>query len=203
MIARRALLVPGAAACFTAALPRVRAQDLAADPAQATRVVQALGEQLTAIVNAPGTSAEKQARIAPLIERDVDVDGIARFCLGRFWRTATPQQQQTYVQAFHGVMIGTIMGHLGEFQGVGFTMTQTVQRQGATLVGTRITRPNQEPAAVQWVVDQVGDRPRIVDVVAEGTSLRLTQRSDYASYLQQHGNDVDALIAAMRRQTGS
>ncbi len=200
---RRALLVSGAAACLAATLPRARAQGAAADPAQATRFVQALGEQLTAIVNAPGTAAEKRARIAPLIERDVDVDGIARFCLGRFWQTATPAQQQAYVQAFHGVMIANITGHLGEFQGVGFTMTQTVQREGATLVGTRITRPNQEPASVQWVVDQVGDRPRIVDVVAEGTSLRLTQRSDYASYLQQHGNGLDALIAAMRRQTSS
>jgi phospholipid transport system substrate-binding protein len=45
-----------------------------------------------------------------------------------------------------------------------------------------------------------GGSPKIVDVVAEGTSLRLTQRSDYASYLSQHGNNVDALIAAMKAQ---
>jgi phospholipid transport system substrate-binding protein len=55
---------------------------------------------------------------------------------------------------------------------------------------------------VQWVVDEVDGHPKIVDVVAEGTSLRLTQRSDYGSYLQQHGDSVDALIAAMRRQVG-
>ena len=42
-----------------------------------------------------------------------------------------------------------------------------------------------------------------MDVVAEGTSLRLTQRSDYASYLTHNGNDVEKLIAAMRRQIES
>jgi phospholipid transport system substrate-binding protein len=37
-------------------------------------------------------------------------------------------------------------------------------------------------------------------VVAEGTSLRLTQRSDYASYLSRNNNNVQALIDAMRQQ---
>ena len=192
------------AVALLAVVPRAWAQGEAApaDPAQATALVQALGSQLVAVVNGPGTLADKQARIAPLVERDVDVDGIGRFCLGRFWRTATAQQRQDYAQAFHHVLQDSIATRLGEFQGVGFTMTQTVQREGATLVGTRITRPNQEPATVQWVVDEVAGTPKIVDVVAEGTSLRLTQRSDYSSYLQQHGGSVDALIAAMRRQTG-
>ena len=37
-------------------------------------------------------------------------------------------------------------------------------------------------------------------MVAEGTSLRLTQRSDYSSYLNHNGNNIDSLIGAMRRQ---
>jgi phospholipid transport system substrate-binding protein len=38
-------------------------------------------------------------------------------------------------------------------------------------------------------------------VIAEGTSLRLTQRQDYASYLTRNNNNVDALINAMQQQT--
>jgi phospholipid transport system substrate-binding protein len=53
---------------------------------------------------------------------------------------------------------------------------------------------------VQWVVDSSTGSPKIVDVVAEGTSLRLTQRSDYASYLERHGNDIGQLLAALHRQ---
>ena len=51
-----------------------------------------------------------------------------------------------------------------------------------------------------WVVDGTDGQPRIVDVVAEGVSLRQTQRSDYASYIQQHGGNVEALIQALRAQ---
>jgi phospholipid transport system substrate-binding protein len=52
---------------------------------------------------------------------------------------------------------------------------------------------------VQWVVRTDG-APKVLDVVAEGTSLRLTQRQDYASYLTRHGESIDALIAALKRQ---
>lgn len=201
MLARRTLAALAAASAFSAALPPARAQ--AVDTAQATSLVQTLGSQLVAVVNGPGTLAEKQAKVAPLVERDVAVDAIARFCLGRFWRSATPQQQQAYVQAFHRVMLNSITSKLGEFKGVGFAMTQTAQREGATFVGTRITRPNEEPALVQWVVEQVDGQPKIVDLIAEGTSMRLTQRSDYASFLSRNGGNVDALIAAMRRQAGA
>jgi phospholipid transport system substrate-binding protein len=36
--------------------------------------------------------------------------------------------------------------------------------------------------------------------VAEGTSLRLTQRSEYSSVIQRGGNQVSALITALRGQ---
>jgi phospholipid transport system substrate-binding protein len=49
------------------------------------------------------------------------------------------------------------------------------------------------------VADENGT-PKIIDVIAEGTSLRLTQRSDYASFLAHNGGNIDALIAALREQ---
>ncbi len=50
------------------------------------------------------------------------------------------------------------------------------------------------------MISDAGSGPKIVDVVAEGTSLRLTQRSDYASYLSHNNNDIDKLISAMQQQ---
>jgi phospholipid transport system substrate-binding protein len=198
---RRFLLTLGVMGAGLATMPWALAEPV--DSGVATGFVRKLGEQMVSVVNGPGSPAERQAKMAPLIENSVDVDGIARFCLGRFWRTATPPQQEQFVQVFHKVLLDSIGKHLGEYQGVSFNMTQTVQREGATLVGTIISRPNQEPVHVQWLIDQVDGQPKIEDVLAEGTSLRLTQRSDYASYLTRNGGNVQALIAAMRRQTGA
>ena len=189
------LLGAGCAAVLTARFTPAMAQE-----SRDTAFVRQLSEKMIAIINGPGSMAEKRQQILPLIDQNVDVDGIARFCLGRFWRTATPAQQQDYLRLFHDVLLNNVGSKLGEFQGVTFKLTQTTQREGETLVGTLITRPNQKPNNVQWVVEPAGGRPKIMDVIAEGTSLRLTQRSDYAAYLSRNNNDVGALINAMRQQ---
>jgi len=181
MLTRRTFLaatVAGAGLLFVAA-PHAWAQ-AGADP---TGFVINLGNQMAAVVNGPGTLEQKRARMQPLIEQAVDINGIAQFCLGRYWRTATPEQQQRYMRLFHAVLLNNISSKLGEFQGVTFRPTTTQQREGEYYVGTIINRPNQQPNNVQWVVSTASGRPVVVDVIAEGTSLRVTQRSDYASYL--------------------
>lgn len=195
MLTRRTLLLSAAASALLVSGPRGWAQG--SDP---TGFVVQLGNALTQVVNGPGSYDEKKQRLGPLVENAVDVDGIARFCLGRFWRTATPQQQQEYLRLFHSVLLNNVFGRIGEFQGVTFTPTQTTQTEEGAAVGTVIRRPNQQPNSVQWIVNTVAGRPKIIDVKAEGTSLRLTQRNDYSAYLTRNGSNVDALISAMRQQ---
>ncbi len=206
MLTRRHLLVCTAmTGLLIAAGPRAWAQgapNAAPSPGEATAFVVKLGSDLVAIVNGPGTYEDKKSRLQPLIESAVDVDGIARFCLGRFVRSASPSELSEYTRLFHDVLINNITGKIGQFQGVGFKPTTTSQRDGEDLVGTLISRPNQEPNNLQWVVETVGGKPKVVDVIAEGTSLRLTQRADYAAYLTRNNNSVTALIAAMKQQIG-
>jgi len=196
-LSRRYFLAAGAALAvlLLAAAPPAMAAVPGADA-----FLKSFADQMVSIVNGPLAHDAKKAALAPVIEANVDVPTIARFCLGRAWNTATPAQQEKYVVLFHQVLLNDISGHLGDYQGVSYTMTGTQPQGDDVLVGTMITRPNAPVADVKWVISTRGGAPKVVDVVAEGTSLRLTQRQDYASYLRQHGNDVDALLAAMSRQ---
>jgi phospholipid transport system substrate-binding protein len=202
MLTRRHLLLAAAAVLGAGALD-LPGQALAQSPAEASAFVERTGRALAAVANGPGSTEQKKAQLSAIVEQSVDVDGVARFALGRFWQRATPAQQQQYLTLFHRVLAANITGHLGEYRGVGFVMGRTMPAEGMVAVDTTVTRPNQAPADVRWVVDEVAGQPKIVDVLAEGTSLRLTQRSDYASYLSRNGNDVQALIDAIRRQLGA
>ncbi len=197
MPTRRAFLALTAA---TALLAVWGVPHAAAQASAASAFVNSFARSLTAIVNGPQSAAQKKAALGPVIDSNVDVAKIARFCLGRFWATATPAQQAQYTTIFHQVLLNNIRGHLGEYQGVTYAMQGETPQGANTLVGTVINRPNAPPANVQWVVDSASGSPKVVDVVAEGTSLRLTQRSDYASYLSRHGNDISALLTALQQQ---
>jgi phospholipid transport system substrate-binding protein len=167
---------------------------------RASEFVKNIGEQLVAVVNGPGADRDKRTRLTQIIDSAVDVDAVARFCLGRFWRTASPEQQKRYTELFHQVLVNNITVKLGEYRGVRFTLGRTQQRDENDVVSTVVERPNQPPTNVDWIINGASSSPKIIDVVAEGTSLRLTQRSDYAAYLSRNNNNIDALISAMRQQ---
>jgi phospholipid transport system substrate-binding protein len=184
-------------AAVSALLPlSVRAQSTD----KATAFVKSTGDRLVAVVNGPGSAVSKRAAMTQILNTDVDVDGIGRFCLGRFWRQATPDQQKRYLALFHEVLVTNITAKLGEYQGVTFTMGRGRSQDEEAVVSTTVVRPNNPPTAVDWIISNPASDPRIIDVVAEGTSLRLTQRQDYESYLTHNNNNVDALIAAMQNQ---
>ena len=196
MTRRGLLALSGAVAVLAAASLRpARAQST-----QAAGFVRGFADDLVRIVNGPQPYATKKASLGPVIDRNVDVPKIARFCLGRFWSTATPEQQAQYTVIFHRVLLNNIAGHLGEYAGVSYVMHGESPQGDNTLVGTSIARPNEPTVNVQWVVEGAGGALKVVDVVAEGTSLRLTQRSDYASFLSRHGDSIPALLAALQRQ---
>jgi phospholipid transport system substrate-binding protein len=168
---------------------------------KASAFVQQTGNQLVGIVNGAQSAAQKRQAITQILEGAVDVDEIARFCLGRFWRTASPDQQQRFIAAFHEVLVTNISSKLGEYQGVKLTVEHGRQQDDQAIITTEVDRPNNPPTTVEWWIETPTTAPKIVDVVAEGTSLRLTQRQDYASYLTRNNNDVNALINAMKEQT--
>lgn len=194
MIIRRHLLT---LAVVSALLP-LSVQAQGTDKAAA--FVKATGDHLVAVVNGPGSASSKRAAMTQIIDNDVDVEGIGRFCLGRFWKQATPEQQKQYLSLFHEVLVTNITGKLGEYQGVTFAMGRSKAQEDEAVVSTTVVRPNNAPTAVDWVIASPTSQPKIIDVVAEGTSLRLTQRQDYASYLSHNSNNIDALIAAMKNQ---
>ena len=50
--------------------------------------------------------AERLARFRQLFHADFDGPGIARFVLGRYWRSASEEEQQEYLKLFEDYEIG-------------------------------------------------------------------------------------------------
>ena len=152
-----------------------------------------------AIVNSAGSLPEKRRRLQEVIDSTVDVDDIARFCLGRFWRIATPDQQKEYMALFHDLLLTKIAGHFGEYQGVRVTMGLARASADTKIVITTVERPKAPAIQVDWVVSTTSGGPKIVDLLAGGTSLRLTQSSDFTAYLARHQYNIHELVEGMRQ----
>jgi phospholipid transport system substrate-binding protein len=167
---------------------------------QAVGFVKSTSDRLVEIVNNAGSSQDKRRRLQAVIDATVDVDDIARFCLGRFWRIATPDQRTQYMALFHDLLLTEIAGHFGEYQGVHVTMGLARTSEDTEIVITTVERPTAPATQVDWVVATNTGSPKIVDLLAEGTSLRLTQSADFTAYLARHQYNIHELVDGMRQR---
>ncbi|MBV8520878.1 MAG: ABC transporter substrate-binding protein [Acetobacteraceae bacterium] len=169
---------------------------------QAGTFIQHTGSQFSDLLVGADTIAEKKRRLQPFIDQVVDVEGAARFCLSRYWRQATPEQQREYLQLFHAVLLNSVVVRVGDYRNerTRVVIGRTEAREDGVYVNTTVDRPGNPPANVTWIVDMQRNPPKITDLLVEGTSLRLTIRNDYTSYLSHHGNDLNSLIDALRKQ---
>ena len=169
---------------------------------RAAAVIQTTGNSQVEALNSTSRSLpQRRERVAAILRQAVDIEDTGRFILGRWWRVASPAEQQEYLRLFEETLLRNLAGRFGEFQGVRFSLGRSQQRsEDDVLVTTIVERPGSAAVNLDWRVAEVNGQPRVVDLVAEGTSLRLTQRSEYSSVVQRGGNQIGALLAAMRTQ---
>nr|WP_321986405.1 ABC transporter substrate-binding protein [uncultured Lichenicoccus sp.] len=166
--------------------------------------IRDVGRQFPQVLDGASTLADKRARLAPFIARVVDVEAVARFALGRHWAAATPAQRQRYVALFLKSLVNNIANRMASYQGgLGHIaiLPPVVHPDGSTWVPTLVQGTGTPEARVSWVVETDPPPMRIIDVVAEGMSLRLAKRSDFDAYLSRHGDDMAAFLDALQRQT--
>jgi phospholipid transport system substrate-binding protein len=168
-------------------------------PAAAQAFITSAGQQLTGIVNAPG-SDDRATQLRTLVNQIVAVDVVGDYVLGRYINIATPDQHGKFQDLFHQLLAYNITFQIKAYQGLSFTVNGTKVQGDDVIVDTTITAPVHAPADVGWAVEEVAGKPQIVDVIVAGTSLRITTRNDYASVITDNGGNVSALLTAMRAQ---
>jgi len=197
---RRLLISSPLLAAAVLMLPRPGRAEI--DLARATSFVQAAGNELVVTINDPRLDLPaRRDKVAAILRRTIDIEGTGRFILGRFVRQATPAELAEYNRLFDDIIVRNLSARFGEYRGVRFSLGRSQQRtEEDTLVNTIIERPNTPAFALDWRVSEIGGQPKVVDVIAEGTSLRLTTRSEYAAVIQRNGGKVAPLLEAMRNQ---
>jgi phospholipid transport system substrate-binding protein len=193
MIARRAAIAWFAVGLLGVAAPR---QAAAQDPRD---FVNSLGEQAVQVL-APGVSAaQRLSRFRALFSAQFDVAGIGRFALGRYWRTATPQEQQEFLALFQEYVARAYSARLGGLGGEPFRVTGAHPGGAETVVNSEIVLAS-GPIGIDWYLANDGGRYKITDVYIAGISMKVTQRDEFAAVIQRSGGSVEGLLTQLRQK---
>jgi phospholipid transport system substrate-binding protein len=176
----------------------------AAKPADARHFIEDLANRaLSVLDNGDFDANGRKAEFRKLFTDNFDVDGIARFVLGRYWRRATPQEREEYLTLFRDFVVGTYASRLEQYSGETLKVKNVREDRDEAVVETAIERPEGPPVPVDWRVKPVNGSYRVVDVVVESVSMRITHRSEFASVIQNGGGRVQTLIEKLRKKTAA
>lgn len=171
---------------------------LAVNAQSADQFIQVIGDQTVSILRDNGLSQQsKLVALKDLLDQSTDLNLIGRLVMGQHWRRASPEQQRAFVELFDKLVMRTMAERMSRYRG------QTFQIIGSspiderdTKVSTRLSLPGEEPFQVDWRVRKSDRGFLLIDIVVEGISLVVTQRSEVNEVVGKQG--IDGLLAEMQ-----
>ena len=174
------------------------------DPeASPQQFIEDLADKAVAALTVQDISRDQRvARFRRLFNQHFDVKTIGRWVLGRYWRGATTEERQEFLTLFEDLIVETYVDRFARYSGETLSVTKSETVDGRdSIVFSRINRPSGgPPVRVGWPIRTRGEQYRIVDVMVEGVSMGLTQRSEFASVIRQTGGKVEGLLAKLRER---
>jgi phospholipid transport system substrate-binding protein len=191
----RALVAAGMALALSAA-PSVRGLAVENDP---QAVVGYVGAQGMATLGLDVSPAQRIARLRELFAQYFDVGHIAAFALGNYRRSATPQQQAEYDRLYAEYTVESYSAQLGQIGAAPFQVTGARPYGEQAVVTSEIGRGG-NPFKIDWYLVKRHGKYKITDVSIGGSSMKATQRNEFARWIENNGGRFDALLAVLRQQ---
>jgi len=166
--------------------------------------VRALGNEALGVIRADMPAAQKQAFFRQLLEQNFDLPGIARFVLGPHWRTATEPEKHEFLRLFEDYIVRVYSERFAQYRGETLRVTGSRADPKGAFVTSEIVRPGgAPPIKIDWRLTAGDGLYKISDVIIDGVSMGITERSEVAAMIQRNGGQVQGLLATMREQTSS
>ena len=152
------------------------------------------------ILAAKASQAERTQRFRAMFKEYFDLPSIAKFVLGRYARTVSPDDEAKFDALFEDVVVYTWARRFSEYNGQTLKV-QSAASDGAdgAIVKSTVASNNGEKIAVDFRLRKRPTGYKGVDVIIAGVSMALTYRQEYGAVLAR---GFPALVSQLEKQVG-
>ena len=138
------------------------------------------------------------------IEPYVDFDRVSILALGKYWRTATPEQKTRFKKEFRTLLVRTYTTAFTEYANwnIRYLPLQLQPSDTKTLVRTEILQAGAQPVAINYRMINENGKWKVFDVLIEGISLIQNYRISFTSEISKTGS-MDGLLAQLAQRNAS
>jgi phospholipid transport system substrate-binding protein len=189
---RRGLILSAGAAL----LPR---PVMALTDAKARALIDKVVADINAVINSGRSESAMIREFARIFDRYADVNIIARSTLGPAARRASDSEMRAFVEAFRGYIARKYGKRFREFIGGRIEVNGVRQVKSWHEVKSTVYLRGESPFEVLFLVSDRSGRDLFFDMVIEGVSLRLSERTEIGAMLDANRGNIDGLIADLER----
>ena len=173
-------------------------------------VLQGMSDHVLEIIKEDPTILDDKPRLRAIADQvvipHIDFIALSQSVLGVTWRKATPEQRDVFEREFRALLMNTYLNSISRADYHGQSIRYLPMRNPPTgdraEVDAEIEQPNGPLVHAQFrLYRRPGGDWKVYDVVAEGVSLVITQRSSFSSIIRDKG--LDGLIAMLEERNNS
>ncbi len=145
--------------------------------------------------------AGDQKKIIALVDAKVlphfDFARMTQLAVGKYWRSATPEQKQALIKEFRDMLVRTYTKVFTVYRDQTVEMKPFRMEAGDTeaTVKTIINKPGSQAIPVDYEMEKAADAWKVFDISIDGVSMVMSYRGTFASQIQEGG--IDGLIKTL------
>ncbi len=126
-----------------------------------------------------------------------DFNRMTRLAVGKNWRNATPEQQQSLVREFRTLLVRTYSTALANYkdQVIEVKPLKLAPADTEVTVRTQVIQSGAQPVQIDYAMEKKADGWKVFDVTVAGVSLVTNYRSTFDRQIAEGG--IDGLIKSL------
>lgn len=138
--------------------------------------------------------------LEPIVLASHDLPFVVKISVSKkYWKTFDDEQRKKLVSTFRDLSIATYAGRFDGYSGEQFTVVSEKELpRGKMLVETKFTKSDGEELQFNYMLRQVDDHWRIINITVDGVSDLALKRAEYVTLVKNEG--YSALVTKMEDQ---
>jgi len=167
---------------------------------ESDQLIREIVDEAASVLSSSKSINLKIETLNDIAERNVDINGIGMYTLGKYRKIISDEQKTRYKELFKLYFLKSFSSRLVDYTDPKIEIiSQKKINEKYTIVNSILKATSKNPEVkIDWrVYTKNPEKPMIRDLIVEGLSLARTQKEEFNSVIQNNEGDINALFKTL------
>jgi len=161
--------------------------------------VSGIADEVMKLANSGETGNKLKARFAALLNRYINLRGVANYALGPNLKKLPTGKKDEFYQLVSNYAAALFVYYVQDFRGSALDITSTTTQGKYTTIASAIKLKDGGREQVRWRLVPSGGGYKVSDVNLKGVWLTISMKDRFNKVLNKSKGDFDALFSELRQ----